>query len=325
LELRTKVKIDNSKHKIGYTDSVMFIGSCFASSIGTMMKKGRMPVMINPSGSVYNPVSVCNTIETLVSNKVFEKKDLYQYDGSWLSFFHYTDFEDEDPEKLLNKINTNTKEAHEVLGKASFLFLTLGTARVYRIKETGQIVSNCHKVPSTYFENELLSVDEVTEYLDSALTLLHSQYPGLKVVFTVSPIRHWKDGAHDNNVSKSVLFLAIEKMMGHPSSPQYFPAYELLMDDLRDYRFYEDDMLHPSAAAINYIWEAFTECYLEKETQSAWNDVSKIVRATEHRINSGSEKKVKIFAEQMLKKISDIQHKYPYINLSAEKNYFSNL
>jgi hypothetical protein len=325
MELRTTLKIEPSPNKITYNDPVMFIGSCFASSIGSQMEMGRMQVMINPAGAVFNPVSVCNTIDTIVAGKEFVQDDLYYHDGRYLSFYHYTDFSSEDPVKVLEKINKKSNEALDFLRRARFLFITLGTSRVYRWKETGLIVSNCHKIPPDYFEPELLTVSKIVNLWGKQLNRLNSLFPNLKIVFTISPVRHWKDGAHGNQVSKSVLFLAVEELLNHSVSPQYFPAYELVMDDLRDYRYYNDDMLHPSTIAINYIWDAFSGCYMENKTMNVWNEVVKITKACNHRFNTGSAIKINSFAEGMLKQISDIESKVPAIDLSYERNYFLNL
>ena len=325
MELRTTLNIEPSRNKITYNDRVMFIGSCFASSIGSQLEMGHLPVMINPSGAVFNPVSVCNTLDTILSGKEFVQDDLHYNDGTWLSFYHYTDFSSEDPVKVLEKINKKSKEALDFISGARFLFITLGTARVYRLKKTGMIVSNCHKIPSVQFETDLLTVNEIVTLLKRQLNRLHSLFPQLKVVFTISPVRHWKDGAHGNQVSKSVLFLSVEELLNHSGSPQYFPAYELVMDDLRDYRFYNDDMLHPSTAAINYIWDAFSGCYLEDKTMNIWNEVVKITKACNHRFISDSVNKISDFAERMLNQISEIEGRVPSINLSYERNYFLNL
>jgi hypothetical protein len=325
MELRTKVNIAPSPEKITYKNGAMFIGSCFASSIGSQMEMGRMPVMINPAGSVYNPVSVCNTLDIITSGKEFLKDNLYNNNGTWLSFFHYTDFSSDDPLRVLEKINNKSGKALSFLKNAGFLFITFGTARVYRLKETGQIVSNCHKLPSTYFETALLTVNEITELWSGQLDNLHKLFPQLKIVFTISPVRHWKDGAHGNQISKSVLFLAVEELLNHPTAPGYFPAYEMVMDDLRDYRFYKDDMIHPSSLAINYIWEAFSENYIEKNTFKLYNEVVKISRACNHRIGTESGTKIREFALQMQKKISEIETKAPEIDLLIEKKYFQTL
>jgi hypothetical protein len=325
MELRTTVNIEPSPHKITYNDRVMFIGSCFASSIGSQMLMGRMPVMINPAGAVFNPVSVCNTLDSITSGRKFIKDDLHFHDGMWLSFYHYTDFSSDDPIKILEKINSKAEESLEFLRNAHFLFITFGTARVYRWKESGIIVSNCHKIPSGQFEPELLTVSEIVNLWQTQLDRLHSLFPQLKVIFTISPVRHWKDGPHGNQVSKSVLFLAVEELLHHSVSPRYFPAYELVMDDLRDYRFYNEDMLHPSVTAINYIWDAFSGCYMENNTMNIWNEIVKITKACNHRFNTDSLSKRESFAERMLDRISGIERTVPSIDLSEERNYFTSL
>jgi hypothetical protein len=322
MELRTIIPVNPSADKITYNDRVMFIGSCFASSIGTQMEMGHMPVMINPAGAVFNPVSVCNTLDTITRRKEYFLEDLHFYDGTWLSFFHYTDFTSDDPSVVLEKINTKSKKAFDFLSDARFLFVTLGTARVYKLKKSGLIVSNCHKIPSEQFESRLLKVEEIVALWTEQLDKLHSLFPKLQVVFTISPVRHWKDGAHGNQISKSVLFVALDELMKHKTSPHYFPAYELVMDDLRDYRFYSDDMLHPSTSAINYIWEAFAGCYLDLNTLNIWKEVVKITKAFNHRFNTGSEIKRNYFAEKILKQISVIKIKMPTIDFSLEEEYF---
>lgn len=325
MEFRTSIKIDSSPDKIGYTDPVMFIGSCFASSVGSKMMIGNMPVLINPAGTVYNPVSVCNTLDTIFMGKEFSINDLYLHNGNYVSFNHYTDFSSSDPDWLIDKMNKTAVEAIKFIEKAKYLFITFGTARIYRLVETGQIVSNCHKMPSDLFRHELLKADDIVKIWEKQLDRLQSLIPDLKVIFTISPVRHWKDGPHGNQVSKSTLFLAVEELLGHKISPKYFPSYELLMDDLRDYRFYDEDMLHPSPSAINYIWKAFSDCYLEKLTLEIWEEVAKIKKASNHRINSNSGILINDFANRMLNKIYSLEKKYPYLDLSAERQYFITL
>jgi hypothetical protein len=290
--------------------------------MGSQMEMGHMPVMINPAGAVFNPVSVCNTLDTIINEKEFFLEDLHFYDGTWLSFYHYTDFSSDDPSRVLYKINRKSKEAFDFLQKARFLFVTFGTARVYKLKKSDLIVSNCHKIPAEQFESELLSTDQIVKLWSEQLDKLHSHFPELNVVFTISPVRHWKDGAHGNQVSKSVLFVAVEELLKHQFSPTYFPAYELIMDDLRDYRFYGDDMLHPSSSAINYIWEAFTGCYLDRPALNTWREVIRITRAFNHRFRTDSDLKIKYFAERILKQISDLRIKEPTIDLSREEDHF---
>ncbi|MDQ1297408.1 MAG: hypothetical protein QG611_1390 [Bacteroidota bacterium] len=325
MEFRTTFRIPPSASKITYNDPAMFIGSCFATSIGKKFEAGHLPVMINPSGTVYNPVSVANTLQNITSGKIYRKEDLFQHNGLWLSFDHYTDFSSENAEKTISDINNRNKMAGIFLAGAHFLFITFGTARVFRWNKTGRIVSNCHKIPAARFTNELLRVNDIITLWNDQLERLHSSYPALKIVFTISPVRHWKDGAHGNQVSKSVLFLAIEELLKHPSCPAYFPAYELLMDDLRDYRFYDDDLLHPSSAAIDYIWNAFSECWLDPKTLDLWKEINKIRKAISHRINTDTGVEIKSFANKIISAIESINARHPEINLETEKNYFLDL
>jgi hypothetical protein len=325
MELRTTFDISPSVLKITHEDPVLFTGSCFSASIGRKFELGHLPVMINPSGTVYNPVSVFNTIGRLMSGEHYEIKDLHEYNGMWVSFDHYMDFSSSNPVKTLESVNSRLDEARKFLEGARFLFITFGTARVYRWNETGRIVSNCHKIPSAYFTNELLAVNDIVSLWDSCLDALKAGYPELKVVFTISPVRHWKDGAHGNQVSKSVLFLGVEELLRHPSKPMYLPAYELLMDDLRDYRYYNDDMLHPSSSAIEYIWEAFSNCYFDEKTRELWNEIYGISKAVTHRIQSGSVTEKKKFADTMISRIDSITKKKPGIDLSSERSHFAGL
>jgi len=325
LEFRTTFNIIPSPVKITYNDPVMFIGSCFASSIGSQFEAGRMPVMINPSGTVYNPVSVSGTLDSIISKGEYKQSDLCNHNGIWLSFDHYTDFSSESASEVLDKINRSMNDARKFISAAKFLFITFGTARVYRWQKSGKIVSNCHKIPSSEFTHELLSVNDIVTLWSDQLGRLRILNPGLKVIFSISPLRHMKDGAHGNQVSKSVLFMAVEELLKHESCPGYFPAYELVMDDLRDYRFYDDDMLHPSDSAIAYIWDAFSHCYFNNSTVALWHEVSGITKAVSHRIQSQSGGQVKNFAESIISRIDAISKKAPSINLDSERNYFLKL
>jgi hypothetical protein len=325
MELRTTFKIEPSEHRITYSDPVMFIGSCFAASIGRQFELGHMRVMINPAGTVYNPVSVCNTLDSITRGQKYNSGDIINFGGTWISFDHYTDFSSVKQDEILDKINRRSTEALEFFSTARYLFVTLGTARVYRWNQTGRIVSNCHKIPASFFTRELLTVEEITKLWVNQLDRLKSLFPELKVIFTISPVRHLKDGAHGNQISKSVLFLAVEKLLEHTSRPAYFPAYELVMDDLRDYRFYEDDMLHPSNLATDYIWDAFCRCYFDDNTISLWKEAAKISKAVSHRIQNTRSDEIKKFAENMISRIDSITAKHPYINLETEWQYFHKL
>ncbi|HLN21250.1 MAG TPA: GSCFA domain-containing protein [Bacteroidales bacterium] len=325
MELRTIINTGKSEARISYSDPVLFLGSCFASEMGAKLEEGKMPVLINPTGTVYNPVSVINTLELIVTGRKLSKDDLYCHEGTWLSFSHYTDFSSDDPARVLEKINSNSVTAHSFLKQAHFLFITFGTARVFRLNDSGIIVSNCHKLPSAFFSRELLTVRDIVELWNKQLDMISSEFPGLKTIFTISPVRHWKDGAHGNQVSKSVLFLAVEELLSHHSAPGYFPAYEIVMDELRDYRFYDQDMLHPSGVAVDYIWEKFTGTYFDESTMAIWKEASGITRAMKHRISSERSEANRRFAENILSRISGIESYAKGIDFSEEKKYFRDL
>jgi hypothetical protein len=325
MNLRTTFEIEPSGKLIDYATPVLFLGSCFSSEIGKKMADGKMDVLINPSGTLYNPFSVQSFLDDIMTKRVFSEEDLYHYHDEFLSFSHYAGFTSDKAGSLLEKINTLTGEAHNFLRRARFIFITFGTARVYRLKESGKIVANCHKLPSSYFSRELLSVTEIYDkwtYLIDRIRLFNNN---LNIIFTISPVRHWKDGAHGNQVSKSILFLAVEKLLEHPAVYGYFPAYEIIMDDLRDYRYYADDMLHPSQVAIDYIWKAFTDCYFDPQAFSLWNEVYGITKAMSHRFLSDSIPARNIFAANILRRIRSIRSRNNDIDLSSEIKYFESI
>jgi hypothetical protein len=300
----------------------MFIGSCFANEIGQKMAEGKMNVMINPSGTVYNPISVMNTIMLLIDGNHLSEKDLFFHNGHYLSFMHYTSFNSPDKKIILGRINDSIDSGHEFLKKAEYLFISFGTASIYRHTESATLVSNCHKMPDSLFSKELLPVDKIVSEWTRLLDTLSGFNKTLRVVFTVSPVRHWKDGAHGNQLSKSTLFLAVEQLLNHPSVEAYFPAYEMLIDDLRDYRFYAGDMLHPSQTAIEYIWENFTSAFFEQADLQTWSETEAITKAMKHRFISDSAKARKDFAGVMLAKIEALNSKNPDLDLASEKSYF---
>ncbi|MFN8240628.1 MAG: GSCFA domain-containing protein [Bacteroidales bacterium] len=325
MEFRTTFEIKQPGSTITYKTPVLFLGSCFASEIGKIMLEGKMNVLINPPGTLFNPSSISAHLRDLLNNTVYKTSDLILHDGHYLSLNHYTSFTSDDSEDLLARINSTTVRARSFLQNASFLFITFGTARAYRYNDTGSIVSNCHRIPASKFSNELLDVEAIVSDWKDLLEKLALQYPSLDVIFTVSPVRHLRDGVHANQVSKSILFLAIEKLLELFPRSRYFPAYELLMDDLRDYRFYGDDLVHPSDKAVEYIWDAFSSAYLDKQTLNLWKEVRKVKLATRHRPIGGSVSAVKSFASSMLKTIDDLGSRNPGIDLGEERSVFESM
>jgi len=325
MDFRTEIKIEPQRRLIDYSTPVLFTGSCFSGEMASKMMEGLMPVLSNPTGVVYNPVSVSSALRSLITEKTYTEKDLWYHNGKCLSFAHYTDFSDDDSAVCLERINSIASEAADFIKRANFLFITFGTAWIYRRVDTGEAVSNCHKIPASFFSRELLSVSSIIKDWSELMTELYSFNPDLSVIFTISPVRHWKDGAHGNQVSKSVLFLAVEELQKIFPEAGYFPSYEMLIDDLRDYRFYADDMLHPSDAAVEYIWKKFSEACVETGAQRLWKEISEISKASRHRITSRSTKEIESFAANMLSKIKRLETAGCGVDFSSLRDYFLSL
>ena len=322
-QFHTPVSIPEYSWKTGYRKRNMFTGSCFTENVGQRMERLKYPADINPFGILYNPVSVANGLQLLLDRKHFLKSDLLEHNGLWHSFYHHGRFSSPDPQEALQTINERIGVSADFLNTADFLFITFGTAWVYRYKKSGKVVSNCHKIPAGEFERVRLSVEQIVRIYEKMLRLLWKANPELKVIFTVSPIRHWKDGAHGNQLSKAILLLATEQIVkSFPEACAYFPSYEFVMDELRDYRFYAADMLHLSEVAVDYIWQLFEENLIDEESKKLSSKVQNIRNALEHRpINPNSEEYIR-FLQKLYEKTLDLERQFPYLNLKLEKEHF---
>jgi hypothetical protein len=324
MELITAVGLPTSPLKISYNTPVLFMGSCFAGEIGYRMAAGKLKVMTNPHGTLFNPFSVAGALDSFVSGQIYTAGDVYLHQNRYMSLDHHTAFSSYDLDVLVERLNDTGKAASSFLKEASFLFVTFGTSYVYALRESGAIVANCHKLPSSLFSRRQASWSEIAARWRITLDKLSELNPGLRVWFTVSPVRHLSDGAHANQLSKAQLLLAAEELLQHPSVAGYFPAYEIFMDELRDYRFYASDMIHPSETAIDYIWDKFCSVFIESPVLRLWNEAAKITRAMAHRI-SGGKKETSAFAGVMLQKIDDLKARAPFMDLASEEKYFSAL
>jgi hypothetical protein len=324
MQFRTEITPEKSPFRISHQTPVMFIGSCFTEHIGSFLASHLFPVSVNPFGVVYNPLSIVRNIEILINKELHGEGDLGHHNGLWYSFNHHSSFSGENKSDTLTGINAAIEESSTFLQNASYLFISLGTSWVYRYRKSGRVVCNCHKIPAAEFERFQLQPEEIgTAFLELTAKLKHFN-PKLKFIFTVSPVRHWKDGAHGNQLSKASLLLGIDKMVTLLSpDAEYFPAYELLLDDLRDYRFYANDLLHPGEQGIAYIREKFTETYFDKETLALMAEIQKLKEASRHRVmNPGTESHLK-FQEKMLAKISQLERAHPFLNLADIKRSFT--
>lgn len=283
LKLQTPVTFDASKVNISYNDRILVLGSCFAENIGAKLQNAGFDVCVNPFGVLYNPISVCNSFQRMKFGAPFTENDCVEMGagaGLFCSFSHHTSFADRTPEGFLDKANKALEESNRFMAGCNKVIITLGTAWCYRFEATGETVSNCLKRPAAEFSRYRLDVDSTV----AALGSLVKRNGDKQFIFTVSPVRHMKDGAHGNMISKSTLILAVEELCRlYPDQVDYFPSYEIVTDELRDYRFYAEDMVHPSDVAVNYIWERFITFAVPESDRARLADNEKAYRQTQHR------------------------------------------
>lgn len=283
MQFRTEINIPPLPFTISHGDRILPLGSCFSEHIAKLLDRTLFHVVPNPFGTSYNPVSLSEQIHRIRLGKSYQAEDLNHHDGTYFSFSHYTAFSDPDPEPALHRMNEALRGAHESLPKTRLLMLTLGTAHAWKNRSLDKIVNNCHRVPGKEFDRVLLSVETITKQLGAALDSLTGEFPQLQVLLTVSPVRHLRDGAVANQRSKAILLVAAHELAKTFESVSYFPSYELMMDDLRDYRFYTEDMLHPTDQAVDYIWNKFSDSVISEASRKSMQSVAPIVRFLEHR------------------------------------------
>lgn len=316
MKLMTAVDITKNLPSIVHTNRLLIMGSCFSDTIGERLKCSGFRADINPYGVLYNPLSIVRALSEIKEGKVYGKDDVFEYGGLWHSRMHHGSFSCVDKQQTINGINERLQQAHRELRSIDRLFITFGTAYAYFDKQMQMVVSNCHKISDAAFLRKRLSVDEITASLIGLFDGLISDNQKLKIVLTVSPIRHLRDGLHENQLSKATLLLAIDKLLTcYPDNVSYFPAYEILMDELRDYRYYADDMMHPSDLAADYIWERFSESTMDEQTRSIAKECENIYKALSHRPLHPEEKAYKEFLVQLTLKIELLKKKYPYLEL----------
>lgn len=300
MELTTKIPIPKADFEIEAGAKVLLLGSCFADEVGAKIKAGGFDALVNPFGTLYNPASIAALLFRSISEKEYteEGEELLHDDlqNVWHSWMHHSRFSSACKEELVQKLNETMMQVGDFLRKADVLIITLGTAIIYRMKETGMLVANCHKQPDALFDRQRLSVSDIADQWQALLQQLESINPKMKVVFTVSPIRHKRDGMHVNQISKGILLQAVDelvnaklvsgKLVNDKSSNSkctYFPAYEIMLDELRDYRFYADDMIHPSPLAVEYIWQRFQDTFFSNKTKDSVAKATKDFARTQHR------------------------------------------
>lgn len=307
MQFRTEIKAKPYKHQLSYNDAVLFIGSCFSVNIHKKLQQLKFNTISNPFGIVYNPISLTKQLNRILTNLPYAKSELHYYNEQWLSLDHHSDFSSTNQDECLAQINNEIAGALDQIKSAKFIFITLGSSWVYRWNENNNVVSNCHKIPSKEFTKQLADVDFMINQMTSTMNAIKKVNPQVQFVFSVSPVRHLGDGHFENQVSKGRLFDLIYQIQNQFENAHYFSAYELLLDDLRDYRFYKDDLIHPSENAITYIWEYFSKAFFSDQTASTISKVEKVISAVNHRpFNPKSEAHQK-FISKTLSQIKTLQ------------------
>jgi hypothetical protein len=317
MKLMTEVDLPDYPFRLDHDSPVLLMGSCFTENIGRQLDRYLFPVCINPFGVTYNPLSVKKGLEALIHKEAYGPEALNMHNGLWFSFDHYTGFSSPDHDLAQDNINRSFSMAKEILRKAGTLILTWGTSWVFQYNKTGQVVCNCHKIPAKEFTRRKLTTREIIAAYEDLLPELFAFNAGLKIIHTISPVRHWRDGAHGNQLSKATLLLAGDVLQEQfPDQLLYFPSYEIVMDELRDYRFYASDMLHTSDQATAYIWEKFKQVLVSESSKEAIQDLEPLLKMRDHRPFNKSAESTENLQNQLDERLKITKSKHPGLNWS---------
>ncbi|MDA3614755.1 GSCFA domain-containing protein [Polluticaenibacter yanchengensis] len=328
MQFRLELQVKPFKHQLKVGDHVMLVGSCFTDHIGKRLKQYRFNVCENPNGILFNPVSISNAIESYIQKKKYTESDLFYYNELWQSWDHHSDYSYTKAEKTLDAINSSIEAAHEHLLNADFLILTLGSAFLYKLNSdeynstVGNVAANCHKIPQKHFNHVLATYEELKLSMTGLISRLRTFNPQLQLIFTISPVRHFREGLVENNRSKALLHSLVAEMESAYDFVQYFPSYELIIDDLRDYRFYAEDMVHPNHQATQYVWEKFTQAVIAESDHELLKQLHTLFLAINHKPMHPDTALHLKFLHTMHRKAVDLQQQYPELNLEPEIRFF---
>ncbi len=318
MNFSTKVPIQKTNFPIDYQSDILLLGSCFAENMGEKFQYFKFKTAVNPFGIIFNPVSIEKLIWRVVNQEKFTENDIFFHNEMWHCFEVHSELSNSDKEDFLRNLNEIIDKTHFQISQLSHLQITYGTSWVYRNIASKQIVANCHKVAQKDFTKELLLAETIEKSIQNTVDLIQKVNSNCTFIFTISPGRHIKDGFFENNVSKGNLFSALNKIIKNENcklNTEYFPSYEILIDELRDYRFYTNDMLHPSQVAIDYIWERFSENYFSNETHAIMQQIDDIRKAINHKPLNSDSKSYALFKENIKNKLNQLKERYPFIKL----------
>lgn len=312
-----------SDTKINHKHKLFLIGSCFTEQVGEKLAAHKFEMLQNPHGILFNPASIAKALQHYATSYTLSENDLFYHDELYGSWDHHTKFSDINATIALNKMNSAIQEAAVFLKQTDWVIITLGSAFVYALRSPeDRIVANCHKIPADKFEKRLLSVEDTRNYLNQMVQSIRQMNPDTRIIFTISPVRHLRDGFIENNRSKAVLIQAVHDMVNNDNI-HYFPSYELIIDDLRDYRFFAEDLAHPNYAATQYVYEKFTQVYMDDSTRLLMKEVQSIMYAYKHNAFNPTSQQHQQFLQRFLDKSLQLQKDHPYLNLEKEIHYFS--
>ncbi len=313
MQLQTKIPLQPTANPIDYDSQILLVGSCFVQNIGAKLNYFKFRNTVNPFGILFHPEAIARFFEYAVQRKVFQETDFEEVNGSFVSFDAHSLLSANSAKASAENLNTALNEAYDQLQKATHIFVTLGTAWGYRHKLQDKIVANCHKIPQREFTKELASITQIENALLRLIEAVKTLKPEISITFTVSPVRHLKDGFVENQRSKAHLIAAVHSVIAQHNYASYFPAYELVMDELRDYRFYDRDLIHPNELAIDYIWEAFEAVYLSPKAKAFKKQIEEVQRGLEHRAFNPNSDQHQQFLKKLQQKIAQLQQEIPHI------------
>ena len=327
LKFKLTLASKRSENSIGYRDSLFLIGSCFSENMGAKLNTHLFKVFENPHGILFNPISVAQSLSDCIHNKQYTEADLFQLNEVWNSWQHHSRFSGISSKEALDKINNSIAKAHTFLKTADHIVITLGSAWVYQLNSqsphaAGLVVANNHKAPATWFDKALMKPDALVLLLNKMVKDLLQFNPHLQIIFTISPVRHLREGLVENNRSKAVLIQAVHEIVDSTENVAYFPSYEYVIDDLRDYRFYAEDLVHPNYAASNYVWEKWVETYMNEETQGIMKQVAELQLAVQHKPFFAGSTQHKEFLQNCIAKSERLLSLYPYLPLNDQVQFF---
>lgn len=318
MKLQTSLSLTpQTENQIDYNSKVFATGSCFVENIGRKLEYFQFQNSINPFGILFNPVSIENYIKRALTNTEYKENEIFEFQEQWKCFDAHSQLNAPSSTELLNNLNSALEEGRKCLKTATHIIITLGTAWVYK-ENSGKVVANCHKRPNSEFQKELLSISEIENSLKSIYELVLDSNKSAQLIFTISPVRHLKDGFVENNRSKAHLISALHAFLEGSSNCYYFPAYEVVMDELRDYRFYERDMLHPNNLAIDYVWEKFKEVWISDRSVATLEEVKSIRKGLQHKPFNTDSQSYKNFQKNISDSIRSLEVQFPHIKFDSE-------